>query len=407
MSDKSSKTRREFLQMGTAALAGAALAGSGACSSSSHDETKGDRAIIRRTLGRTGLELPIISMGSAYAIDLVRTALDEGIVYIHTSSGYSENRHEKMLGKVFRGRPRDSFVVATSPDLPYEVDRASGNSNDVGTAVDPGLIAKSMEGSLDRLGLEYVDIYYLCSVSTRAAAMHQPYIEALDTLKRDGKTRFTGIATHANEPEVIRAAADSGFWDVILTAYNFRQSHRADVRSAIEYAAGKGLGVVAMKTQAGVYWDSRHEQMINMKAALKWVLEDKNVHTTIPAFMNFKEMEEDLSVMQDLSLTPEEERDLTMGDRLGFSGHYCDQCGRCIAQCPSKVDIPTLMRSHMYAYGHRKPAKAKETLTHWSASDIACTDCGDCVVECTKGFDVRTRAVEIGRILDVPGEFLG
>jgi predicted aldo/keto reductase-like oxidoreductase len=162
-----------------------------------------------------------------------------------------------------------------------------------------------------------------------------------------------------------------------------------------------------MKTQAGVYWDRSREKMINMKAALKWVLQDKNVHTTIPAFMNFKEMEEDLSVMQDLTLTPEEESDLTLGDRLGFSGHYCDQCGRCRAQCPAGVDIPTLMRSHMYAYGHRQPAKAKETLTHWAAADVACTSCSLCRVECSQGFDVRKRAIEIARIIDVPGEFLG
>lgn len=162
-----------------------------------------------------------------------------------------------------------------------------------------------------------------------------------------------------------------------------------------------------MKTQAGVYWDRSRNNMINMKAALKWVLQDQNVHTTIPAFMNFKEMEEDLSVMEDLKLTPSEKRDLSLGDELGLSGHYCDQCGQCLAQCPEDVDIPTLMRSHMYAYGHCQPAKAKATLAQWSSGDVACTSCGNCVVECSQAFDIKTRAIEIARIIDVPGEFLG
>jgi hypothetical protein len=348
-----------------------------------------------------------VSLGSAYAIDLAIPAIDAGIAYIHTSSSYSERNQERQLGRVLGQRPRESFVIGTSPDLPYPYHKGSGPSADVGTEIDADLIGKSMDESLDRLGLDYVDVYYLCSVDRPESITHEPYIEAYAKLKRDGKTRFTGIATHANEPEMIRAAADTGFWDIVVTAYNFRQSHRDEVRSAIDYAAGKGLGIVAMKTQAGVYWDRRRERMINMKAALKWVLQNKNVHTTIPAFSNFKEMEEDISIMEDLGLTPEEQRDLALADELGFSGFYCDQCGRCVDQCPAGVDIPTLMRSHMYAYGHRKPAKAKRTLAGWSPRDVACAECGACVVTCPKGFDVRERALEIGRIIGVPVEFLG
>ena len=80
-------------------------------------------------------------------------------------------------------------------------------------------------------------------------------MKAYEQLKRAGKVRFAGIATHRNEPAVIRAAAKSGFWDVVLTSYNFRQSHREEVRAAIHEAAQAGLGIIAMKTQAGVYWD--------------------------------------------------------------------------------------------------------------------------------------------------------
>lgn len=363
--------------------------------------------MVRRTLGRTGLELPVVSMGSCYAIDLVKTALDEGIVYIHTSSGYSERNHERLLGEVFRGRPRDSFVVATSPDLPYRMGGRSGRSADVGTDIDPALILESIDGSLARLGLDYVDIYYLVSVASREAVLHEPYLEAFDSLKKSGKTRFVGIGTHANEPAVIRAAAESGFWDVALTAYNFRQTHRDEMREAIRRAADAGLGIVAMKTQAGVYWDRARRRKINMKAALKWVLQDENVHTTIPAFSNYEEMQEDLAVMEDPALTEEESRDLSLGGEPGRRGTFCQQCGRCRAQCPAGVDIPTLMRSYMYAFGHRKPFKARETLTSWSPADVPCRSCDPCRVHCALGFDVKARALDIARILDVPPEFLG
>jgi len=351
-----------------------------------------------RTLGRTGLRLPVVSMGSIYAIDLVRTAHDEGVVYFHTSSSYSERNHERLLGAALRGLPRESFVIATSPDLPFRYERRSGRSLDLGKNPNPELIPESLEGSLQRLGLEYIDIYYLVSVGRRETTLHEPYVKAFEKLKKEGKTRFVGVGTHSNEPEVIQAAAESGFWDVVLTAYNFRQSHREQVRAAISQAAKAGLGVVAMKTQAGVYWDGNRRK-INMKAALKWVLQDENVHTTIPAFSNYDEMLEDLSVMEDLTLTPEERQDLQLGERLGLSGTYCQQCGRCLAQCPAGMDIPALMRASMYAFGHRRPDRARDLLGGWTSADVACTRCRPCDVQCTLGLDVPSSALAMARLL--------
>jgi hypothetical protein len=339
-------------------------------------------------------------MGSAYAIELVHRALDEGIAYIHTSSGYSERNHERRLGDVFQDRPRDSFVIGTSPDLPYSYG-GHDRSMDLGLDVDPDLIPESIEGSLQRLKLDYVDIYWFLSIDRVETARHEPYMRAFERLKKSGKTRFLGIGTHSNEPEIIRTAAESGFWDVVLTSYNFRQTHREDVRDAIHQAAEAGLGVVAMKTQAGVYWDRSRRKMINMKAALKWVLQDENVHTTIPAFANFEEMEEDLSVMEDLTLTPEERRDLKLGTDLGLAGLYCQQCRQCQPQCPAGVEIPELMRAYMYAFGHNKPHKALETLRGWNPAGLACRDCAACTVQCTLGFDVRSRALELAHALDI------
>jgi predicted aldo/keto reductase-like oxidoreductase len=321
------------------------------------------------------------------------------MTYIHTSGSYSEHNHERMLGEVLRGRPRDTFIVGSSPDLPYRFD-PGGLSEDLGTNADPSAIEASIDGSLERLGLDVIDIYYLSSISRRETVLHEPYIKAFENLKRRGKARFAGIGTHRNEPDVIRAAAESGFWDVVLTAYNFRQSHRADVRAAIRQAAGAGLGVIAMKTQAGVYWDNLRQRKINMKAALKWVLQDENVHSSIPAFSNYEELAEDFAVMKDLNLSPEEERDLRLGDEARLSGLYCQQCARCVAQCPNGVEIPTLMRGYMYAVGYQDPQLARRTLRAWTSADVPCGDCGRCFVQCALGFDVRSRALDVARLLD-------
>jgi len=256
-----------------------------------------------------------------------------------------------------------------------------------------------MDESLQRLGLDHVDVFYLLSVGAREVR-HEPYMTAFRKLKEEGKTRFVGIGTHENEPEVIRAAVETGFWDIVLTSFNFRQSHRKEVRAAIHEAADQGLGIVAMKTQAGVYWDRAGTRMINMKAALKWVLQDESVHTTIPAMATFEELEEDLSIMEDLSLTPEELSDLGLGAKLGLSGLFCQQCRRCLDQCPSGFDIPTVMRGHMYSTGHGQPIMARRLLKSWTAADIGCHRCDGCSVECSLGLDVRSSALRVASLLE-------
>ena len=391
-------TRRDFVKAGSAGIAGAAvLSGCPSAKLPGGDEPRLGRSVVR-TLGRTGLKLPVVSMGSSYGIGLVATALDQGIRYIHTSSSYSEKKHEILLGEVFKNRPRSSFVVGTSPDLPYTYRRFRDRSSNLGTEIDAELIYRSMEGSLRRLQVEYVDIYYLCSIGAREA-LFESYLDAFGRLKEEGKTRFVGIATHENEPEVIRAAVESGFWDIVLTAYNFRQTHREAVRKAIREAAEAGLGVVAMKTQAGVYSDRARTQMINQTAALKWVLQDENVHTTIPAFSNYDELREDLSVMEDLEFTPAEARDLRDVARSAHAGLFCQQCGHCRSQCPLGVEVPTLMRAYMYAVGHARPDKARMTLRDFSPGDICCVDCHHCTVQCALGMDIQPRALEMVQLL--------
>jgi uncharacterized protein len=392
-------TRREFLAAGAGTVAGAAWFAGCAGSAPSDDRLPRTGRTTVRTLGRTGLRTPVVSIGSAYAPNLVRSALNAGMSYVHTSGSYSEANHERILGEVLRGRPRDSFLVGSSPDLPYRFE-PGGLSEDLGTSADPSAIEASIDGSLERLGLATIDIYYLSSISQRQTVLHQPYIKAFESLKRRGKIRYAGIGTHRNEPEVIRAATESGFWDVVLTAYNFRQSHRAEVRAAIRHAAGAGLGVIAMKTQAGVYWDRLRLRKINMKAALKWVLQDENVHTSIPAFSNYDELADDLAVMKDLTLSPTDERDLHLGEEARLSGLYCQQCACCIPQCPHGLEIPALMRGYMYAVGYQEPRQARHALRAWTTADIPCGGCDRCRVQCALGFDVRSRALDVARLLD-------
>jgi predicted aldo/keto reductase-like oxidoreductase len=124
------------------------------------------------------------------------------------------------------------------------------------------------------------------------------------------------------------------------------------------------------------------------------------VHSSIPAFSNFDEFEEDLAVARDPALRPEEERDLRLGEAAGLPGLYCQQCAACVPQCPMGVQVPELMRAYMYAVGHGRPGRARHVLRAWAPSDIHCTTCTDCAVRCALGFDVRARARDLARLMN-------
>jgi predicted aldo/keto reductase-like oxidoreductase len=419
MNETKKLERRDVLRLGVGGLAAGALS-AGCATAVSSQERKSLAAEValqpkqapaagpaatagppRRVLGRTGIEVPIVSMGvmNADNPNLVRAALDGGIVLLDTAHGYQEGRNEEMLGPVLKDRKRDSFVLATKVHL-STLDRKTGLFSKQTRAEE---IEEKLDISLKRLGLDHVDILHLHNQSAREGVLYEPVLKALEKAKRDGKTRFVGLSTHKNESEVIRAAVEAKLYDVVLTSYNFKQDHHLEVQKAVGEAAQAGLGIVAMKTQAGVYWDKEKQSPINMKAALKWALRDPNVQTAIPGFTTLDQLQTDLEVLRDPTLTDDEKRSLEAPKLVGF---FCQGCDQCLDPCLGNLPIPELMRSFMYAHAYRNREAAQALLLELDFPESPCDDCGECPVRCAKGFDVRQRVRDIVRLREVPREFL-
>jgi hypothetical protein len=236
----------------------------------------------------------------------------------------------------------------------------------------------------------------------KESVVFEPVLKAMEKAKKDGKIRFSGISTHGNEPEVIHAATDSKAYDVILTAYNFKQKHYAEVRNAIARASQAGIGIVGMKAIRGGHRQT--PTVKNSAAALKWVLQDPNVHTIVPGFTTFEEMNIDLAVMEDPTLTDSEKKSLQK--EASLPGLYCQGCRKCLNQCPEHHPIPDLMRAYMYTYDYRNLALAQDLTVSLNLPDKVCEDCSSCPVKCSIGFNVPKKIRDVARLKDVPSEFI-
>jgi predicted aldo/keto reductase-like oxidoreductase len=389
--------RRHFMKSSVAGMAGFICL---PFTDKKQGKSQKERKLIYRTLGKTGIRVPVIGMGilSSGSPALMRAALDAGINHFDSTAGQPQQiRNEEMIGEVLKEVPRESVVFGTKINLLQ--DYRTGLYTKAATKDE---FLKKLDTALKRLKMDYVDIVYHHMVSRRESAFHEPAMKAMEKAKKDGKARFLGITTHSNVPEAVHAAADSNFYEVVMAAYNYRQKDHREVKEAIAKAANAGLGVVAMKVIRGGL--EKGEKPVNPRASLKWVLQDSNVHATIPGFSNFEEMSVDLSVMEDLNLTEAEKNDLKKG--ASIPGLYCQGCGQCLQQCCDELPIPDLMRSYMYAFGYRQLALAQNLIATLDLPRHICEGCSSCPVECQNEWNVMVKIRDIIRLRDVPSGFL-
>jgi predicted aldo/keto reductase-like oxidoreductase len=393
--------RRRFLRNTSIGVLGAGLFGNN-CLATTYKNQKNEssRKFIYRTLGKTGIRVPVIGMGilTSGSPALINAALDAGITHFDSTAAQPQQmRNEEMLGEVLKSRPRESIIYGTKIHLPQ--DYKTGLYEKTATEYE---FTRILDASLKCLQMDYVDILYHHMVSRRESAFYEPVMKAMEKAKKAGKARFLGMTSHSNVPEAIHAATDSKFYEVIMASYNPRQLNGLQVKEAIANAAAAGLGVVAIKVIRGDI--EKGQKPINSAASLKWVLQDTNVHATVPGFSNFDEMNIDLAVMEDISLTDTEMNDLKKEDT--YSGLFCQGCGQCLQHCKAELPIPDLMRAYMYRYGYRQPALAHSLLTSLKLPYKVCNDCSSCKVVCKNGWNISEKICDIIRLRDVPSSFL-
>ncbi len=407
-------SRREFLSKSVSGMASAGILGLSGKELLQIDQDtpaqeksgQSKKKILYRTLGKTGIQLPVVNMGVMNSMnpELVKRSFEIGVRHFDTAAWYQGGRNEEMVGKVIQEmKIRDKVLIGTKIFIPQQ--QRGQRSDQVKKEY-----LRIADESLKRLQTDHVDILYSHNVSTLEWLNKPGILEAMQLLKEQGKARFIGFTTHKNMTECINDATQNGFYNVIETAFNYAMSDDQKMIDALKGAAKKGIGLVAMKTQCSQFWyrenvpnnkQTFYEGKITHTAVLKWVLRNDFISTAIPGYTTFEQMQDDFSVAYDLDYTPEEKKFLEDRD-VKLSMGYCRQCDRCLASCPKGADIPSLMRTHMYAASYTNFHQARDTLIEIPKGKglDACASCETCGAKCANDVDIADRINELKIIYD-------
>ena len=388
--EKQPQSRRAFLSNSVMGVASIGLAGTiPGVATARRKQQQGSAPPIVRPLGRTGVELPVVSIGAMNSDSpaLYHQAYDKGIRHFDTAETYLRGRSEEVLGRFMKERGvREEICLAT---------KVGSSIRNVERSQYRSALQRTFEGCLRRLQTDYVDILYHHGRDSADAVNDEITEEYFAELQDQGKIRFPGISTHSGQAEILNEMAKGDFWTVAEVAFNVTMAQNQELLEAMRNAAGRGIGIIGMKALGGARRGpdaAVGAPPFNQTAMLKWVLNHEEVTTITPGMTTFDQLDLDWSVASDLSYTEEERSFLAERDLQGLI-QFCQQCKECLPTCPKGVDIPTLMRTHMYAAQYSNFTHARMTLDEIPArqSIFVCGSCTECTARCNNSISIAAR----------------
>jgi len=343
--------------------------------------------MLKRTLGKTGLETSILGLGVVSSEEpqatslAVQLALEGDINFIDTARGYGES--EKKLGSAL-GSKRSEFILATKT-RGFRKEKA----------------LQELEESLRQLKTDYIDLWQWHCVHNEEEldAIMAPggAYEAMREAKEKGYVRFIGATGH--RPAILVETMKRADFDTIMIAFNITRQQYIDnilgkdpTAGFFEMAKRQNLGVVIMKPMAA----GRIQK--NAKNALKFVLAH-DVSVAIPGVGKLEHLKENIEVAKEFSALSFEQQAAYQWENVILGEGYCRACDYCMPCEPSNNNIPALLRSERYCtvFGLPEWIRAYQL----TVNTTKCDDCGICEAKCPFDLPIREMLENSKRFLGV------
>jgi uncharacterized protein len=347
-----------------AATGSAAPAGSGAAAATGTAAKVALQQVPRRKLGKTGVEIPVLGIGSG-TIDLARNpeilerALAWGLTYWDTSISYGGG--EQGIGKALADHPelrKKLFINTKTADIatpkPVMAD-----------------VERQFQSSLQRLKTDYVDMYMIVHAMRGPDQLIDELKPWAEEKKKKGQVKFVGFSCHDNMAENLMAAAKAGWVDACLFRCNFRDMKQPKMQEAIAACDKAGVGLIAIKAMGtGLNPNSPEDKKLSNfftdkgydehQAKIKALLEEKRITA---ASVGMKTVD----IVDSCAKAVIDNPKLSQADRAALDQYasatcdsYCAGCGQiCAAALPDVGHVSDVMRYLMYhnSYGDREHAR--------------------------------------------------
>ena len=209
------------------------------------DAPKDAGALPRRQLGKEGPQVTMLCMGgmmAALSPDYIDIAWSMGIRYFDTADCYMKGQSEKIFAQWLAKYPeRRKEIFLVSKDHPHN---------------GPEQLLEMIDKRLAACGTTYLDAFYIHGLGPREygdASLNWPKSDAFkktaEALKKSGKVKMVGFSCHdAMLTDYLNAAAEGGFVDIIMLAFNPFYEKGGEFDKALDACHQAGIGLVAMKT---------------------------------------------------------------------------------------------------------------------------------------------------------------
>ena len=320
------------------------------------------------TLGKTGLRvsrmgfggIPIQKVDASVTHALMERLAQRGVNYIDTARGYTVS--EQFLGEALEGGLREKFVVAT---------KSMSRTKEA--------MARDIDISLKNLRTDYIDLYQIHNPSL--AELEQVLapggaLEALMEAKAAGKIRHLGLTAHM--AAVFERALELDWVETVMFPYNIVETQDEELMAKCRE---KNVGFICMKPMAG-------GALEDARLALRFIRQNENVSVVIPGMYDIREIDENLSALEDIStLTSDELAEIeTIRKELGTQ--FCRRCNYC-QPCTAGISISGIfvLEGYLRRYGLGDWAQKRYDALNKKAGD--CVGCGACEKRCPYQLPIR------------------
>lgn len=351
--------RRRFLKT---AVASASVVGAAATPLSglaldedtkAHSKTTG---IPPRAFGNTGIQVPILHLGTAQRLDprydkLMHRSFAAGVTWFDTALSYGRGSSHRAIA---------SFLTQIGDRKKLWLTSKSGSERVAG-------LRGGIDEALEELGTDYLDLYLMHGIDD-LDMLDRKYLALGEELKAKDKTRFFGFSCHdGNVVELLNKAAKTGGIDAILFRYNFRRYGDLQLNRAIDACYRAGIAMLAMKTQGAIpkdiesVVDFRSQNFTLGQAKLKSVWADERIASIVSEMDSVERVRENVAAARsEESLTAEESHQLNQ--LAAFTAAYaCNGCKHlCENAVTRQVAIAAPLRYLMYHECYGKTERARE-----------------------------------------------